>query len=583
MAKSLSRLLNEFDFFDQWRSSYPERQDYTFFSRVHYSYSHIDMVWGNATALEKVEKIEIRDNTWSDHSINIWTMKDQWNTIKKATWRLKDYLLHNKTILDSLRSQIVCYFEINMPNETSYPNNWCSFKVTMRDNLISLEAHSNRNKSLDLISLYNNLAEKVKKNKTNPSRDNLKAIKMIKDQINQINIEKNAKILGNRLPVEVAVTLEVASINAVSEENMDYTATIFLLQRWTDERLKFEGNKSITLDARLVQLLWVPDTYIVDSKKSFLHDVTVQNRLVRLFSNGTVLYALRITTTVACNMDLAKYPMDKQTCTLQIESLGYSNKDLIYTWMRGNDSVRGMNTLKLAQYTVQNYYTKVSMGHDETGQYTRLVLYFVLQRNMIYFILETYVPSTLLVILSWISFWISMSSVPARTCFGVTTVLAMTTILMGSRSTLPTANCFIKAIDVYLGICFTFVFGALLEYAVAHYCSEEEKTSIKDSRQHPEEKPDDNIEIVIKSTSKELSLTENQENTLMQKNSESSYVKTVNISQTFWMKIKEKKDFFKDFFTVKNPENIDRYSRVVFPLVFLIINVFYWAYYLHMS
>ncbi|XP_063302263.1 gamma-aminobutyric acid receptor subunit pi [Pelobates fuscus] len=382
----------------------------------------------------------------------------------------------------------------------------------------------------------------------------------------------------NGLPVEVAVTLEVASINSVSEENMDYTATIFLLQRWTDERLMFEGNKSITLDARLVQLLWVPDTYIVDSKKSFLHDVTVQNRLVRLFSNGTVLYAIRITTTVACNMDLAKYPMDKQTCTLQIESLGYSNKDLIYTWMRGNDSVRGMNTLKLAQYTVQNYYTKVSMGHDETGQYTRLALYFVLQRNMIYFILETYVPSTLLVILSWISFWISMSSVPARTCFGVTTVLAMTTILMGSRSTLPTANCFIKAIDVYLGICFTFVFGALLEYAVAHYCSEEGKTSIKDSRQHPEEKPDDNIEIVIKSTSKELSLTENQENTLMQKNSESSY-----ISLTFWMKIKEKKDFFKDFFTVKNPENIDRYSRVVFPLVFLIINVFYWAYYLHMS
>lgn len=28
----------------------------------------------------------------------------------------------------------------------------------------------------------------------------------------------------------------------------------------------------------------------------------------------------RITTTVACNMDLTKYPMDKQTCTLQLES-----------------------------------------------------------------------------------------------------------------------------------------------------------------------------------------------------------------------------------------------------------------------
>lgn len=37
----------------------------------------------------------------------------------------------------------------------------------------------------------------------------------------------------------------------------------------------------------------MPDTYIVESKRSFLHDVTVGNRLLRLFSNGTVLYALR--------------------------------------------------------------------------------------------------------------------------------------------------------------------------------------------------------------------------------------------------------------------------------------------------
>lgn len=34
----------------------------------------------------------------------------------------------------------------------------------------------------------------------------------------------------------------------------------------------------------------------------------------------TVFLFLRITTTVACNMDLTKYPMDKQTCTLQLES-----------------------------------------------------------------------------------------------------------------------------------------------------------------------------------------------------------------------------------------------------------------------
>lgn len=35
-------------------------------------------------------------------------------------------------------------------------------------------------------------------------------------------------------------------------------------------------------------------------------------------------FSYRITTTVACNMDLSKYPMDTQTCRLQLESCKYN-------------------------------------------------------------------------------------------------------------------------------------------------------------------------------------------------------------------------------------------------------------------
>lgn len=87
--------------------------------------------------------------------------------------------------------------------------------------------------------------------------------------------------------------MHIAELRISVQPLQDYTATIFLRQRWTDERLCFDGNKSLSLDGRLVELLWVPDTFIVDSKKSFLHDITVENRLIRIFPNGTVLYALR--------------------------------------------------------------------------------------------------------------------------------------------------------------------------------------------------------------------------------------------------------------------------------------------------
>ncbi|KFV74607.1 Gamma-aminobutyric acid receptor subunit pi, partial [Dryobates pubescens] len=384
-------------------------------------------------------------------------------------------------------------------------------------------------------------------------------------------------------PVSIGMSLDIASIDTISEINMDYTATIFLRQRWTDERLCFDGNKSLSLDGRLVEMLWVPDTFIVDSKKSFLHDITVENRLIRIYPNGTVLYALRITTTVACSMDLTKYPMDKQTCTLQLESWGYNINDVMFYWTRGNDSVRGLDTLRLAQYTVEDHFTSVSEAVYETGRYPRLVFHFELKRNILYFILETYVPSILLVVLSWVSFWISQSSVPARICIGVTTVLTMTTLMMGARTSLPSANCFIKAIDVYLGICFSFIFGALLEYAVAHFCTLH--------RLSPKELPKVfqffdclqattflNLvgclcsELKLQLISNCMSSDSVTEKPLTSKGENGC-------SSPMWV-MKRLLCIF-DCFRVKNPYHIDNYARFSFPLSFIIINVFYWVYYLY--
>ncbi|XP_018611885.2 gamma-aminobutyric acid receptor subunit pi [Scleropages formosus] len=390
----------------------------------------------------------------------------------------------------------------------------------------------------------------------------------------------------NEGPVEIGMSLDIASIDAISEINMDYTATIFLRQRWTDSRLVFPGNESVSMDGRLVSLLWIPDTFIPDSKRSFLHDVTVENRLIRIFSNGTVLYALRITATIACNMDLTKYPMDRQVCSLQLESWGYNVQDVVFYWTRGNDSVRGLDTLRLAQYSVESYYTSVSQAVYETGLYPRLVLHFSLRRNVLFFILETYVPSTLLVVLSWVSFWISQSSVPARTCIGVTTVLTMTTLMMGSRTSLPNANCFIKAIDVYLGICFTFIFGALLEYACAHFCTLQHQT-ISDvqrdlQREFDESNTNGAIPLVTSShPSKLMEQSPKQEGVRSQSiSSREEQGGTQPLKGCSLSSIKDISRKAKSIFSVENPHNIDRYARTVFPLSFFFVNVLYWLYYL---
>ncbi|XP_071195473.1 gamma-aminobutyric acid receptor subunit beta-2-like [Salvelinus alpinus] len=102
------------------------------------------------------------------------------------------------------------------------------------------------------------------------------------------------------------------------------------------------------------------------------------------------------------------------------------------------------------------------------GSYPRLSLSFKLKRNIGYFILQTYMPSILITILSWVSFWINYDASAARVALGITTVLTMTTINTHLRETLPKIP-YVKAIDMYLMGCFVFVFLALLEYALVNY------------------------------------------------------------------------------------------------------------------
>ena len=87
--------------------------------------------------------------------------------------------------------------------------------------------------------------------------------------------------------------------------------------------------------------------------------------------------------------------------------------------------------------------------------------------------IQLYVPSALIVILSWVSFWISADAIPARISLGVLTILTMTTQSSGSSRNLPRVS-YVKAVDVWMAVCLLFVFAALLEFAVVNVLSRRE-------------------------------------------------------------------------------------------------------------
>ncbi|KAK0147699.1 Gamma-aminobutyric acid receptor subunit alpha-6 [Merluccius polli] len=272
---------------------------------------------------------------------------------------------------------------------------------------------------------------------------------------------------------EVKTDIFVTSFGPVSDVEMEYTMDVFFRQTWIDERLKFEGPIEILrLNNLMVSKIWTPDTFFRNGKRSISHNMTTPNKLFRIMQNGTILYTMRLTINAECPMRLMNFPMDGHACPLKFGSYAYPISEIVYTWKKGPlSSVEvPQESSSLLQYDLIGQTVSSERLKSNTGEYVIMTVHFHLQRKMGFFLIQTYIPCIMTVILAQVSFWINKESVPARTVFGITTVLTMTTLSISARHSLPKVS-YATAMDWFIAVCFAFVFSALIEFAAVNYFS----------------------------------------------------------------------------------------------------------------
>uniref|UniRef100_A0A3B3VJX4 Glycine receptor, alpha 4b n=1 Tax=Poecilia latipinna TaxID=48699 RepID=A0A3B3VJX4_9TELE len=352
-------------------------------------------------------------------------------------------------------------------------------------------------------------------------------------------------------PVNVTCNIFINSFGSITETTMDYRLNVFLRQQWNDPRLAYKEypDDSLDLDPSMLDSIWKPDLFFANEKGANFHEVTTDNKLLRIFQNGNVLYSIRLTLTLSCPMDLKNFPMDSQTCIMQLESFGYTMNDLIFEWLDVG-AVQVADDLTLPQFLLKEekglgYCTK----NYNTGKFTCIEVKFYLERQMGYYLIQMYIPSLLTVILSWVSFWINMDAAPARVGLGITTVLTMTTQSSGSRASLPKVS-YVKAIDIWMAVCLLFVFAALLEYAAVNFVSRQHKEFFRLRKKLKE-----HIGLSL-SSAPEMDAT------------------PVFADLPPGLGFYEIRRRF-----VERAKRIDTISRAVFPMSFLMFNVLYWLTY----
>ncbi|XP_017787785.1 PREDICTED: gamma-aminobutyric acid receptor subunit beta [Habropoda laboriosa] len=449
-------------------------------------------------------------------------------------------------------------------------------------------------------------------------------------------------------PVEVGVTMYVLSISSLSEVKMDFTLDFYFRQFWTDPRLAFKkrtGVETLSVGSEFIKNIWVPDTFFVNEKQSYFHIATTSNEFIRIHHSGSITRSIRLTITASCPMNLQYFPMDRQLCHIEIESFGYTMRDIRYKWNAGLQSVGISNEVELPQFRVLGHRQRHStihlstvgytmrdirykwnegpnsvgvsnevslpqfkvLGHRQrameisltTGNYSRLACEIQFVRSMGYYLIQIYIPSGLIVIISWVSFWLNRNATPARVALGVTTVLTMTTLMSSTNAALPKIS-YVKSIDVYLGTCFVMVFASLLEYATVGYMAKRIQMrknrfqkiaeSMKTARENPGPPgvPGDHGDHAPKQTwsrvvqevrfkvhdPKAHSKGGTLENTINGRADEEAAPAPQHL-------IHPGKDISKLY--GMTPSDIDKYSRIVFPVCFVCFNLMYWIIYLHIS
>ena len=120
----------------------------------------------------------------------------------------------------------------------------------------------------------------------------------------------------------------------------------------------------------------------------------------------------------------------------RFSAVGYQSSEQELRWTATEIEI-DYASIKLTEFTMSSLATSRCGQVYSTGNFSCVQATFKLRRMFEYYLVQLYIPSVLIVILSWVSFWIDIQAVPARVTLGLLTVLTITTQQSGVTNKLP--------------------------------------------------------------------------------------------------------------------------------------------------
>ncbi|XP_064100730.1 uncharacterized protein LOC135211345 [Macrobrachium nipponense] len=288
------------------------------------------------------------------------------------------------------------------------------------------------------------------------------------------------KPTGSPLPIRFFIG--IISVREINILGFKMAIDVTLQLRWRDKRLLMKNLQENTIANKVQdpENVWQPTMQIEDGSTS-LADVMLRSEALMVERQSApapddesrvheddlylgaenTLYLHQVNTIgFTCQFQLQRYPFDKQMCSLTFRLIGVSTDFIVL--MQDGIGVDFLGQRMLLEYevTLVNM-TFINNSRDDVGQKVAIEL-----RNLYgYYISNTYIPTTLLVIICYLTLFFDLSDFTNRVMVSLTSLLVLSSLFTQTSQSIP-RTAYLKLIDLWFVVLIIIVFLFVLVLVV---------------------------------------------------------------------------------------------------------------------
>ena len=273
-------------------------------------------------------------------------------------------------------------------------------------------------------------------------------------------------------PLTISGTLFLLDVSKIDGADQSFTADVFMMLQWRDERLASAAKGMRRLPLKSV---WEPRVQIINQRriwKTFPEEVDVS-------PDGVVVYRQRYYGQFASALDLRDFPLDRHRFELQLVVPGYGPEEIeivpnIEDFGDGRSPEMTVPDWSVGPFELRTApYAVIPGGREISG----LEGAFEARRHLGFYIGKAFVSVAIIVFMSWVVFWLGPQHVGPRLSVSVTSMLTLVAYRFLLGQSLPPVS-YLTRLDYFLLGATILVFVALIQVALTSAMSERRAASI---------------------------------------------------------------------------------------------------------